>query len=284
MSGIWKKAACAAAAVLTLGISTALEASHLDTYRNLLVNRTYKIRYENITPPPRVTNRNKAPLFGKNGLSSEGNSLLRNRSRVGIITANGENKYEELAGEGPKGTFYSCHLTKNGEDFYFTKWQEDGQWQYAGNVKDKDKVKVKKGQVSAQAPNVLSELVSGENYGEEDLSRLLGAILPAAKRSADMPAYEAVGSGWLDNGLNYEDYSAETENGLNVIRYYFNQYTLVKIAEASYHQNADGTYSGRRCIIKIDEFSPTPDAALLRLPDGLEDKTKRDGEKGENEE
>lgn len=282
MKGIIRKTACAAMAALAFGMCALSEASNLDTYRDLLIKRTYKIRYENITPPPRVTNRDQAPLFGKSGIDSEANNLLTNRPRIGLITAKGEDRYEEIEGVGPKGILYTCHLTKGSKDYFFSKWQEDNQWQYAGTIKDgKGQIQVKKNKVEAQKRNILGILVNGESFGENDLSRLLGAILPEDRRSAEQPSYEPIDSGWLDNGLNYEDYSAETGNGLNVIRYYFKQNILVKIAEASYQMNEDGTYSGRRCIIKIHEFSPTPDAAVLSLPEGLEEKKKDDG-KGED--
>lgn len=283
MKGIIRKAACAALAVFSFGIATLSEAGNLDTYRNLLIRRTYKIRYENITPPPRVTNRDRAPFFGKSGLDAESNNLLTNRPRVGLITAKGEDRYEEVVGNGPKGPLYTCHLTKGDSDYFFTKWQEADEWNYAGTVKDgKGQTRVKKNTVEAQERNILGAMVNGESFGENDLSRLLGAILPDEYRSAEQPSYEPIDSGWLDNGLNYEDYSAETSDGLNVIRYYFNQNTLVKIAEASYYMNEDGTYSGRRCIIKIHEFSSNPDVSVLRLPEGLQEKKKDNkGEDGE---
>ena len=36
-----------------------------------------------------------------------------------------------------------------------------------------------------------------------------------------------------------------------------------------------GNVSGRKCIIKINEFSENPDRKLLSLPEGLEDITNR---------
>ena len=49
----------------------------------------------------------------------------------------------------------------------------------------------------------------------------------------------------------------------------------MKIASATYYTNAKGELDGTRCIIKIDEFSPTPDKKYLSLPEGLKDTTKR---------
>ena len=61
-----------------------------------------------------------------------------------------------------------------------------------------------------------------------------------------------------------------------VVRYYFEGDNLVKISAASYSKNLDGKIEGRRCIIKINEFSAVPDRALLNLPAGVKDDTKRE--------
>ena len=65
-----------------------------------------------------------------------------------------------------------------------------------------------------------------------------------------------------------------------VVRYYFSGMKLVKIAAASYYKKNDGTIDGRKCIIKINEFSSVPDRTLLKLPDGLKDVTKRKNGQG----
>lgn len=49
--------------------SAIAEASNLDTYRNLLMNKKYTIKYVNITPE-RITNKDKITLTGNNTMSN----------------------------------------------------------------------------------------------------------------------------------------------------------------------------------------------------------------------
>ena len=89
-----------------------------------------------------------------------------------------------------------------------------------------------------------------------------------------MPIYRQVGSGWLSNGLNYVDYQSNGQN-MEAIRYYFNGYTLTKIASAQFIYDDQGKLQARRCIIKVNEFSPTPAKEYLSLPAGVKDATKK---------
>lgn len=241
------------------------EAGNIDTYKNLLMRNTYTIKYENITPAPRATNKDKVALYGYSGLAVDKADYLLNKQVSGIITANGKDKYEEVGDT----IFKMCRLNKNGEDYIFTKYTKNDKWNFFGN---------KKGKVVAQKANVLASIVDGASYGDQDMSRVLNAILPASMKSPDMPSFEYVTSGWLNNGLNYEDYQSSHDGMLEAIRYYFNGYNLVKIAYARSYKGADGGVDGHKCIIKISEFSPTPDETLLKLPEGLADVTKRKNE------
>ena len=106
------------------------------------------------------------------------------------------------------------------------------------------------------------------------MTRFLNAILPDDLKSAEMPSYRQVNSGWLNNGLNYVDYRSDGRN-MEAIRYYFNGYTLVKIASAQFIYDDKGQMQARRCIIKVNEFSPTPAKEYLSLPAGVKDATKK---------
>ena len=75
--------------------------------------------------------------------------------------------------------------------------------------------------------------------------------------------------------MSYEDYKSTENNALSAIRYYFDGDVLVKISAVSYFKDINGKVDGRKCIIKINEFSTTPDRKFLSLPKGLEDETKR---------
>lgn len=255
--------------VLLLGIMVsvacrlpAAQASELDSYREMLRSNMYTIRYENLTPAPRVTNRDRMELFGKSGMAVDENEYFANRPKSGILVGNGKDKYEEVG----DASFKMCRLTKGDENFLFTKYEKNGKTEYYGT---------KKGKVEANSRNFLAELVEGQSYGDADMSRLLNAMLPDSEKSADMPRYAYVKGGRLANGLHYEDYQSRTQHEMNVIRYYFDNHVLVKIAAASYYRDANGKPNGHKCIIRLTEFSARPDMTLLALPEGLRDVTKR---------
>lgn len=250
------------AVLLIFLFSAEVHASKLDSYRQMLMNNSYMIRYENITPPPRVTNADRVELYGKSGLAVEGNDYLLNKIKCGVITCAGVDKYEEVG----EGDFYMCRLSKNAEDFFYTKYKHGNDWEYFGTRKNR---------VEANAKNYLARLVEGESYGDADMSRLLNAILPDNVKSAQQAAYRFIAAGNLADGISYEDYRTDFGGTTEIVRYYFKGNALIKIASASYYRKSDGKIDGRKCIIKIDEFSGTPDRSLLKLPDKLKDVTKR---------
>lgn len=239
------------------------EASKIDAYQKILLSNSYTIRYENLTPAPRVTNKDRVELYGKSGLAVESNDYLLNKAKSGIITSENQNKYEEVGNE----DFYICRLSKNGEDFFFTKYKKGGKFEYFGTEKN---------HVKANEKNYLAEIIEGKSYGDADMSRLLNAILPNENKSAGQNKYRFIAAGNLENNLSYEDYRTDNDGVTEVVRYYFAGDKLVKIASASYSKNVDGKIDGRRCIIKINEFSAVPDRTLLNLPAGVKDDTKRE--------
>lgn len=245
-----------------LFLSAQAQASKLTPYSEMLQRNSYTIRYENITPPPRITNADRVELYGKSGLKVEGNDYLLNKPKRGVITCAASEKYEEVG----EGDFYLCRLSKNAEDFFFTKYKRGDGWEYFGTRKNR---------VEANAKNYLAQLIEGESYGDADMTRLLNAILPDSLKSAEQAHYRFVAQGNLSDGISYEDYRADMDGATEIVRYYFRGDTLIKIASGSYHKNADGKIDGRKCIIKIDEFSAAPDRSLLRLPEKVQDVTRR---------
>ena len=229
----------------------------IDVYRKILLGGRYTIRCENLTPTSRVTNRTKMELYGKSGLAVDANDFFVNRPVSDVVVSDGDDRYEEVGYE----DFHQCRLVRGGENFFFTKYVDNGAVTYFGS---------KKGKVSANGRNYMAELIDGESYGDEDFSRLLNAML----EDGDV-RYEFVTAGELDGGLTYEDYRARDGEELSAIRYYFDGDRLVKIAFASYGRDARGRAQGSKCIVRINEFRAEPDVNLLRLPDGLEDVTKR---------
>ena len=240
--------------LLIFSVNSTVNAAKIDAYKEIILNRRYTIRYDNLTPAPRVTNRDVAELYGKSGLIVETNDFFTNRPLSGIVTANGENKYEEIGYK----DFYQCRLLRGGENFIFTHYKnKQGKTEYFGS---------KKGKVEANTRNYLTELMAGESFGDNNFTEMMNALL------AD---YQFINSGTLENNLTFEDFLAQDENKLSAIRYYFEGDTLVKISFASYGRNSSGEISGSKCIVKILEFTASPTENLLRLPAGLQDVTKR---------
>lgn len=249
---------------LSFQVEAASDTSRLDKYREILLSNSYLIEYENITPTRRVTNKDRVKLYGKNGLAVEENDLLANKNKKGVITANGQNKYEEVGGniDDDGNEFYMCRLSKNGEDFFFSKYK-------TSNKKNPKYVGVRRNRVVANDKNYLAEILGSESYGDSDMSRLINAILPNANKNSQQAEYKFVAQGELSDNNFYEDYRAgDTE----IVRYYFKGDELFKIA--SYTISENGT-EGRRCIIRIDKFLDTPNEDLLQLPKGVKDVTKR---------
>ena len=233
-------------------ITSTATAAKIDAYQKILESGRYTIRYDNLTPAPRVTNRNVVELYGKNGLKVEGNDFFLNRPLSGIIVSDGTNRYEEVGYK----DFFQCRLVKGGENFIFTKYAVKGGFEYFGD---------KKGKVSANPRNYLIELLSGESFGDSNFTEMMTAIISDSQKSSAQKKYQFVAGGTLDSGLSYEDFSSSDGDAVSAIRYYFDGDALIKIAYAS----AQGD-TFRKCIVKILTFSPEPELNLLSLPSGLQ--------------
>lgn len=239
-----------------------VHASKLDPYRQMLQSNAYTIRYENITPPPRITNADRVELYGKSGLAVEGNDYLLNKPKRGIITCAGKDRYEEVGND----DLYLCRLSKDAEEFFYTKYKRGNDWEYFGTRKNR---------VEANSKNYLAQLIEGDSYGDSDTSRLINAVLPDNAKSAGQASYKFVAAGNLSDGIAYEDYRADFDGTSEIVRYYFKDNALIKIAAASYKKAPDGKIDGRKCIIRINEFSNQPDRSLLNLPEKVQDVTRR---------
>ena len=227
-------------------VSSTASAAKIDAYKEILNSKRYTIRYDNLTPVQRITNRDTAELYGKSGLIVEGNDFFLNRPLSGIVTENGDNRYEEIGYK----EFFQCRLLRSGENFNFTRYtNKQGKLEYFGN---------KKGKVEANTRN--------ESFGDKNFTEMMNAL------KSD---YKFINSGTLENNLFFEDFLAQDETKISAIRYYFSGDTLVKISFASYSKNERGEVSGNKCIVKILEFTNSPTENLLKLPAGLDDTTKR---------
>lgn len=240
--------------LIFLMATSTVDAAKIDAYKDILENRQYTIRYDNLTPAQRVTNRDVAELYGKGGLIVTGNDFFLNRPLSGVVTENGENRYEEIGYK----DFYQCRLLRGGENFIFTRYKnKKGEVEYFGN---------KKGKVEANNRNYLTELMEGKTFGDSNFSEMMNALTSN---------YDLINSGNLDGGLTFEDFLAQDENKISAIRCYFDGDKLVKISFASYGRNSTGAVDGKKCIVKILEFTASPTETLLKLPAGLQDTTKR---------
>ena len=249
--------------MLTLLLTSAqVHAAKVDAYQKILDGGRYTIRYENFTPAERVTNRNVVELYGKNGLAVETNDFFRNRPLSGVVVGDGENRYEEVGYK----DFFQCRLVTGGENFIFTKYTGKRGFEYFGD---------KKGKVTANPRNYMIEMLSGVTFGDVNFTEMMTAIVSDAKKTSAQKKYKLMASGTTSDGLTYEDFATRDGDVVSAIRYLFDGDTLTKISFAAYGRNEFGELKARRCIVKIVEFSASPDKNLLRLPAGLVDVTKR---------
>ncbi|MBQ7453660.1 MAG: hypothetical protein IJS69_01190 [Selenomonadaceae bacterium] len=242
-------------------INSSGTASKVDAYQKILESGRYTIRYDNLTPSPRITNRNVVELYGKNGLAAEGNEFFLNRPLSGVVISDGEDRYEEVGYQ----NFFQCRLLKGGENFIFTRYpSKSGGMEYFGE---------KRGRVSPNPRNYMIELLSGLTFGDSNFTEMMTAITSESMKSSTQRKYKFVTSGTLSNGLTYEDFSFRDGKTVSAIRYYFDGDELKKISFASYGKDGKNVRA-RKCIVKILEFTAAPDQKLLSLPSGLVDSSR----------
>ncbi|SFW54843.1 hypothetical protein [Selenomonas ruminantium] len=235
-------------------------AGKLDAYRNMLAQRSCTISYENITPAEREHNRDSSNMtssFGQMYIPP----MYTHKGYKGMVVMQGEDRYVETN----YGDYSKCQLKKGGEVYEFKREVKKG--------KESWKALNGKSTVTASEFQPEKELLYGESFGTRDVSRLFGVILPKDRIPAGQPIYDYVGGGNLPGGQSYEDYRASSAAGLEAVRYYFDGSKLVRIAAASYSRNGDGQLVGRKCILKIMDFSNTPDNSKLNLPADLKAKS-----------
>ncbi len=255
--------ALAFSAALTFGIAPNFaSADSLDAYREMIRDGRYTIRYETVIPSTRTTNKDRVELFGSSGLAVAQNEYLIDKPLVGLIVAFNQDRYEQVG----DGAFDMCRLTRGDENFFFTRKTDGDHIKYYGE---------RRNEVRAQARNRLAEIFEGKSFGDEEMTRLINAMLPDELKSANMPRYTHIKSGQLSDGLRYEDYKSTDGGAMSAIRYYFDGDRLVKIASADYRKGSDGNIEGRRSVIEIKEFSSKAEEKYLKLPSALKDVTKR---------
>lgn len=293
-------------AILTLGLLGAManvaSADALDDCRDILLSGSYSLKYENITPPPRNTMKEKQMLYDGKMYDLE-NPYTMYQPIAGIVAVSGDVRYVEtnsamnvqnvaitkaqlqVANAGGIGGIISkgisslnqpreaeyatCTLTKNNEKFIFTRITSKNKVEYIGTKKGKvEAIKVKKGFKPGYA----------YDFGDMDVTKVLNAILPNDGKTEGVVTYRRVKSGTLPNGQYYVDLKAEnlpSNTIFDAIRYYFENGSLVKIEAGQYYRTQTGRLDGVRTIINIYELNANPDSKYFKLPAGLTDVTKR---------
>ena len=278
--------------------SAAVNADALDDCRKIIMSDVYTIKYESIIPPTRQAMKEKQIMMGKIDFV-ETNPYTMYQPITGIVTAHGTTYYIEtssmmrmpnmsitygvagvfgkLAGLGEDKNkereyeYATCKLVKDDkEEFIFTRIKDKDDIQYTGKKKGKVEANILKKNFSAAYPY---------NFGDSEVTRLLNAMLPNDKKLEGTIIYERVKSGTLNNGFYYVDLKAKNpgKNAIfDAIRYYFSNNKLVKIESGQYYKTAEGKLDGTRSIVNIIEFSNKSEDKYFKLPEGLEDVTKRD--------
>lgn len=281
--------------------SATAEADALDDCRNILMSGTYTIKYENITPPSRGAMHEKFAMYSGDVEPPE-NPYTMYKPVVGIVTASSTTRYIEtntqmilpnvtinkasvmsggiggiggllskaLTPDKTKSEYSTCILTKNNEQFTYTRVTDNNKVEYVGKKKGQvEAVKIKKG-FKGYTPL---------DFGNPDMTRILNALLPNDGKVKGTVTYTRSGSGTLPNGLYYVDMKA-VNTAPNVIfdaiRYYFDGGNLVKIEAGQYYKTNTGKLDGTRTIINVKEFSADAETKYFKLPEGLKDVTKRD--------
>lgn len=271
-----KKFLVAGAVSMLLASSTAM-AGQLDAYKNMLANKQCTIKYEYIYQDERdkfVTDINRYVMkyMAKSDTEEKPNF-------AGVIVLSGDNSYTERE----LGPNHYCEIKKDGYVYPFKRFETDKGIKYQGNKEEQHGILAfgapSDNKVEAHPVNDLRELRYGNEYGGGEIATMLDVIHKDETALRPGKVYWLAASGSLSSGLTYEDYQWAGANGdVDLIRYYFNQGALTKIASVHYVKKSDGSVSGKHYVVNIKEFSSVPDENYLKLPEALKDVTKYDKE------
>ena len=269
---------------VVLVFTSSVEAAKVDIYREALRNNKFTLKYEVKELP--ILQTSKDAFFTYNGLRSRNSTdtkyLIPDK---GIIVSDGDTRYIETfhkdyiefsiymarelynlhnidtkVNEKDISEFienngvYECKLIKDGEITPFSWSIENGKVEHWGGYES-------------------SPLGASNSFMRTlGLTRAFMPILSKEKIIAlpDSPDYKFFNSGSLDNGLTYEDFVSDKDNVFNAIRYYFKGNDMVKISLASYVKDGGKILSYEKSVIKITEFSTTPDQSYLTLPEWVQ--------------
>ena len=259
------------------------EAAKIDIYREALLNKSFTIKYEIVTPPIHKTN--KEAKIKQTILSGPEIFDIVNggdNKFSGLISIDGNNKYTEFTIErqtqlSGKKTVGICKLIKDNEIFNYYWDIKDNKKRYYGKAGTLGYSKNVQAE-SVDLMNPYTTLFDDYDYGNPILTHALEVILPPDKiiSTPNTPTYKLIGSGTLQDNLTYEDFAGSKNNTFYAIRYYFKGNDLVKIATANYTEVNSTILDYTKSVIAINEFLTKVDKSYMTLPAVLKDKTKRD--------
>ena len=280
-----------------------VDAAKTDAYRDAMINKSFTLKYNIVTPSARRTN--KELHFLKSGMLETGtfadleSNNFERRIVSGIVVVDGENKYVEknfapytevyrfrTAGAGvqtqqrKQKELSICTLIK-ADDVYNFNWNydSDGQKRYYSKIGmfGEYSSSIKANDTKGDTRSPYEKMIDEYNYGSPELAQVLTAILPPDRiiDTPSTPEYKLIGSGHLPGGLTFEDFAGQKNDTHYAVRYYFNGDQMVKIAAFNYTEDATGIKDYEKTIVEIEEFATTPEQTYLSLPEGLKDKTKR---------
>lgn len=243
-------------------------ASNLDKYREMLNNRSCTIKYEFIYQDEREDYKNDMNLEMMK-LENKSEQQLP-QTFPGVIVLKGNSSYVEMG----KYAEHYCEITKNGYVYPYKRYDTEKGVKYWGNrgygyfggTPDK---------VEGHPINALSIIRYGQYYGNDEITEMMRVIRPETEALRPGKIYWLAGSATLDNGIVCEDYQwAGADGAVDLIRYYFDNGNLIKIASVHYVKLSDGRIVGKHYVVKINEFSNVPDESYFNLPEKLKDATK----------
>lgn len=253
---------------MLMGLQLA-SASNMDKYRDMLNNRSCTIKYEFIYQDERENYKDDMDLQVMK--LNEKYAADAKKNFPGVIVLKDDDSYIEM---GEYNRHY-CEITKNGYVYPYQRLESEKEIKYIGNVLGGGFFGGGQNKVEGHPINALSMIRYGKYYGNDEITEMMRVIRPETEALRPGKIYWLAGSATLPNGITCEDYQWAGANGdVDLIRYYFENGNMVKIASVHYVKLADGRVKGKHYVVKINEFSNVPDESYLNLPDKLKDVTK----------
>lgn len=264
------------------------EAGSLDKYHDIFASRSYTFKFRTVSNSSLrlITNdASSANQFGGGGFDPDADNRVTREMKkeyqklakekaadlCDVIVMDGDNRYTEISGK--------CKLIKDGEVFTYMHNFLDGSY-FGGRMSKRGYFH--KDEISPGVNNWMTydnrkgygkKITSKddiEDVGSPMLMKLLAVIYPISNANVELPEYSFVTYGQSDDGSVYEDYSGEDISKKHVVRCYFKNDELVKMAYASYPHHTDNPSDDiEKYVIEIKELSNLPDKQYFALPSGL---------------